>query len=450
MRALWVLLLTFSIQSLLGIGGESTDYGDLCGQFYWSKCPTYKTSVIGSVTPSGCQAGCQQSEECTTFRFSESQAPYCQHYAWDYISSCEIVAGPTSGSGFFGGGQDYLDCMETLSGDVDSCERMREEECLVSGDNSYRQPGVSSPELCADICYQTQAGMKFEFWQWVGGVEQRCDCYRAVTSVSCSAIAGPPQPSIEYCRNPTTSTDTSTSSSMTTITSTSIADTSTTTPTHTTTISSNPRNEIIILTGGNDGSSWNQGAHQEVETLGGPCAVTIPDLSYPRRAHLTLTTADGEVLTCGGDSDYSCVSLTTKEDNTVLWSPHSTLDSIRWYASSVTLPAGVFILGGYKTETTSSFLPTGDTTWRPGPDIPHGGSDSGCAVAVSDTSFLLIGGEPNYDHIMEYDIDTGAWTEWPRLTSPVGGRRRHQCAVLGQDVIIVGGQDQYHEAQSSI
>ena len=56
-----------------------------------------------------------------------------------------------------------------------------------------------------------------------------------------------------------------------------------------------------------------------------------------------------------------------------------------------------------------------------------------------------LGGEPNYDKVMEYDTETGQWSDWPSLNIPVGGRRRHKCAVLGDNVIIVGGQDQYHE-----
>ena len=46
---------------------------------------------------------------------------------------------------------------------------------------------------------------------------------------------------------------------------------------------------------------------------------------------------------------------------------------------------------------------------------------------------------------MEYNTETNQWTEWPSLNLPVGGRRRHKCAVLGDNVIIAGGQDQYHE-----
>ena len=130
-------------------------YGDLCGQFFWSRCSFSKNNVSSqtSVTPESCQAGCGQSPDCSTFRYSNHSAPYCLLLDHDYRASCLVVAGSTSGSGFFGGGQDYLDCVDA-SDEGDTCERMREEECQVSGDNSYRAPSVSSPELCADICYQ--------------------------------------------------------------------------------------------------------------------------------------------------------------------------------------------------------------------------------------------------------------------------------------------------------
>ena len=382
--------------------------GDLCGQFYWSKC-SYSTTnhmIAEKVTPESCQSGCLESNDCTTFRFSSDSTPYCSLHSsgrfqilWenyylllivDYIKTCEVVAGPTSGSGFFGGGQDYLDCMEAISDDINICDRLRHEDCSVTGNNGYRKPSVSSADMCADICYQDHAGMSFVFWQWTGGVEQRCDCYQSVSDVTCTTVAGPPEPSIEHCNNPattspSTTTTTTVSESSTTTESTSEGSTTISTIPTSTTTSNVSQNDIIIITGGNDGSSWNQGAHSEVEVIG-DCNTVLPDLSYPRRAHLTLTTADGLVLTCGGDSDYSCVMLTLDT-----WSPHSTLDSIRWYSSSVTLPSGVYILGGYKTETTSSYLATGSTEWVPGPDIPHGGSDSGCAVAISATKFLLIG-----------------------------------------------------------
>ena len=66
---------------------------------------------------------------------------------------------------------------------------------------------------------------------------------------------------------------------------------------------------VVVLTGGNDGSSWNSGAHDEVEILGSCPGAAPPALPYARRAHVTALTADNLLLTCGGDADYSCVFL---------------------------------------------------------------------------------------------------------------------------------------------
>ena len=45
----------------------------------------------------------------------------------------------------------------------------------------------------------------------------------------------------------------------------------------------------------------------------------------------------------------------------------------------------------------------------------------------------------------EYDSTSDSWTQWPAMSYPSGGRRRHSCARLGDTVVVAGGQDQYHE-----
>ena len=418
-------------------------YGDSCQYFIVGECHLVddEAVVLTAMSPEECQQGCSKTPNCNTFRhFAPS---HCTLHPSDYRDNCGIVGGPTGEPGLWGGGQYFLDCMEAIAEEPDSCNRMREEECAIEGGPAYRQPGVDKPELCADICSVEHGGSTFRFWMWKGGVEQRCDCYKTA-SLTCMALAGPPEPSIEYCMNPHPTTQSTYSSHPTTHSTPPTPTDPTNGPTTSTDSNTEPPlSEVIIITGGNDGSSWNGGSHSEVETLGS-CNSLIQDLPYPRRAHITTLTADGLVLTCGGDSDFSCLSLVAGLEGLV-WMDHSTLDTIRWYTTAVTLPGGLYILGGYRTETTSSFLATGTTTWVPGPELPGGGSDSGCAVAISSSRFLLIGGEPAYQQVAEYDSTTGAWTQWPALSIPVGGRRRHSCARLGDNVIIAGGQDQYHE-----
>jgi len=59
-----------------------------------------------------------------------------------------------------------------------------------------------------------------------------------------------------------------------------------------------------------------------------------------------------------------------------------------------------------------------------------------CAVAISDTKFLLIGGWLETTQVSEYDSETGSWETWPSL---VQARAGHACARLGKTVIITGG-----------
>ena len=52
------------------------------------------------------------------------------------------------------------------------------------------------------------------------------------------------------------------------------------------------------------------------------------------------------------------------------WLPHSTMDLPRSYSFTVTLPHGLYLLGGYRMETSSSLLPTGSDQWLAGPTLP--------------------------------------------------------------------------------
>ena len=97
---------------------------------------------------------------------------------------------------------------------------------------------------------------------------------------------------------------------------------------------------------------------------------------------------------------------------------------------------GVYILGGYHALATSSFLPNRYTEWESGPTLPSPGNYDACAVAVSDTAFLLIGGYPTTRQVVEYDTTSLAWTQWPELEEE---RYGHACARLGDNIIIAGG-----------
>lgn len=125
------------------------------------------------------------------------------------------------------------------------------------------------PARCADICSSEQAGMSFLSWQWTGGVEERCDCFTS-SSKSCLAIAGPPAPPLDYCMGGSTPGTTGSTGTTGTSAGTTGATPGTTGTTATFTSSlpattSTPSQHMVVITGGNDGSSWNNGAHEEVE-----------------------------------------------------------------------------------------------------------------------------------------------------------------------------------------
>ena len=131
-----------------------------------------------------------------------------------------------------------------------------------------------------------------------------------------------------------------------------------------------------------------------VETIGDyDCSWPIPNLPSIDYQHSMAITPEGSVLSCGGDTAQECIAY---EKNLKTWSPHSTLKIKRTGASTVTLPEGVYILGGFDASAsfTSEILPKGSKDWIEGPAIPVKTMQS-CAVGVSNTQFVIIGGGYN-------------------------------------------------------
>merc|ERR1712112_112384 len=61
-----------------------------------------------------------------------------------------------------------------------------------------------------------------------------------------------------------------------------------------------------------------------------------------------------------------------------------------------------------------------------------------CAAKLSDTEFVLLGGEYDGTQALHYSETSGQWREWPRLTEEVRGQ---SCVVLGDKVLMAGGSD---------
>ena len=126
----------------------------------------------------------------------------------------------------------------------------------------------------------------------------------------------------------------------------------------------------------------------------------------------------------------------------LMWEPDSRVPEARSSATSVRVPTrGVYILGGFRTSTTSTLLRPGATSWVPGPTLPGGGAQGGCAVALGDHGFLLIGGIPHYDQVREFNMETGQWLEEKRWDKLLTGRYKHGCSVLGDQIVVAGGHD---------
>jgi hypothetical protein len=191
-----------------------------------------------------------------------------------------------------------------------------------------------------------------------------------------------------------------------------------------------------------------------VDVIGGDC--TIPDLPGTRSSPASFMTADPEeprLMVCGGqdlgDQFSSCHQYEPALEPPA-WTHHSPLHRARTGALAVTLAAGVYVLGGSRwnpetnddeTWSTSEILRPGSSMWEKGPGMHGGvGLKGSCAVAIINTTFLLIGGDGysgSGSAVHEFSSLTGAWTQWPAgLSVP---RKRHACSSYQGKVVVAGG-----------
>eukprot|EP00092_Neocalanus_flemingeri_P027360 GFUD01029674.1.p1 GENE.GFUD01029674.1~~GFUD01029674.1.p1 ORF type:complete len:184 (+),score=44.26 GFUD01029674.1:142-693(+) len=138
----------------------------------------------------------------------------------------------------------------------------------------------------------------------------------------------------------------------------------------------------------------------------------VPVLHQKRHGHVTFTTNDNPVavVSCGGFGEgmmgRSCIGLNTKTQE---WETMADLLQDRRYSSAVTMPDRVIILGGvHDQQTSSEFLDTGMAEWKEGPALKGKGAYGSCAVRISSTSLLLIGGK--YERTQVRELDTTTWT----------------------------------------
>ena len=151
-----------------------------------------------------------------------------------------------------------------------------------------------------------------------------------------------------------------------------------------------------------------------------------------------ILTNNNELLICGGSSKR-CLVL-----NGGQWVQHSFLNQARQAAASVTMPSGVYILGGYLSSTSSEFLPNESTNWQNGPIIPDPGFEFGCAIKKSNFEIILIGGFKSKHKILQLNTITNDWISLGKLQE---GRYAHACAVIDNKILVTGGSDHLTSAE---
>jgi len=184
---------------------------------------------------------------------------------------------------------------------------------------------------------------------------------------------------------------------------------------------------------------WNGKRLSTAQVLNTPCDYPLPE---GRFGHISVTTADGKTLVCGGwtpsGHTASCLQFNYQSKT---WERHSSMSKKRHNAIAIVQPHGVYVLGGDEdARNNSEFLATGSTEWSQGPDIPGPGVEQSCGVALSDTEFVILGGYTGYGHgyaqVLHYSATKDVWTEWPELSEGVFGQ---SCLRLEDKILMAGG-----------
>jgi len=185
---------------------------------------------------------------------------------------------------------------------------------------------------------------------------------------------------------------------------------------------------------------WNGKRLSTAQVLNTTCDYPLPE---GRFGHISVTTADGKTLVCGGwtpsGHTASCLQFHLQSKT---WERHSSMRSKnRHNAVAIVKPNGVYVLGGTEDARNSSeFLATGSTVWTQGPDIPGPGVEDACGVKLSNTEFVILGGYTGYGHgytqVLHYSETKDVWTEWHKLNESVFGQ---SCLRLKDKILMAGG-----------
>ena len=119
----------------------------------------------------------------------------------------------------------------------------------------------------------------------------------------------------------------------------------------------------------------------------------MPNLKTGVRGHLTFLTQDSPPLiaSCGGrNNDAFKKNCLVLEGSSWRQGKLDNLPKARYWSANARLDAGVFILGGRETSSSSVFLRANSSSWKPGPRLPMPMMFGPCASPISSYSFLIV------------------------------------------------------------
>jgi len=157
------------------------------------------------------------------------------------------------------------------------------------------------------------------------------------------------------------------------------------------------------------------------------------------REYFTLDSIDnaGTVIACGGSTTKtSCIqfSPTSTGGN---WAPHSTTMEDRWLHTSWVSPAGLLLIGGGGSPSTSEFVSGGMNITLPDTSYACGIDDS------SSSSIILTGGYPHKRRVTRFNLQ-GKVEDLPDLQV---SRYAHGCGAYksgeSKIMVVAGGYDGY-------
>lgn len=179
------------------------------------------------------------------------------------------------------------------------------------------------------------------------------------------------------------------------------------------------------------------GGYGSTELLG--CNRTIRDVED--RDNLGAATLGKDIFYCGGmDSDYKYWSDCFVNINSS-WVPVDSLKEARSLFTMNTVGQQMIVTGGEnKTHTLDSIEIYLDGSWSLLENKLTSPRRGHCAVSISDTELLVIGGRSRRTTSKEveiYSIDGSLVEKLPNLPEP---RYYHACSVFNEEVWVSGGR----------